>query len=122
MAPLGGGRAGLSAAVARAQRGDAEAFDQLITPLLPRALHLARRLLGSLEDAEDLVQDACLRALERIFQVLHWIAPAHGLDAVFAEIRLMILQELDFSLEAKSLVRIAENFSRARPALPASGT
>lgn len=54
--------------VARAQRGDAEAFDALISPLLPRALHLARRLLGNIEDAEDLVQDACLRALDRIDQ------------------------------------------------------
>lgn len=68
-------------------------------------------------DIEDIVR-IDLRALERIFQVLHWIAPAHGLDAVFAEIRLMILQELDFSLEARNLVRIAENFGRARPALP----
>ncbi len=54
--------------VERAQRGDAAAFDALITPLLPRALQLARRLLGNPQDAEDLVQDACLRALDRIEQ------------------------------------------------------
>lgn len=68
-------------------------------------------------DIEEIVR-IDLRALERIFQLLHWIAPAHGLDAVFAEIRLMILQELDFSMEAKSLQRIADNFTRSRPALP----
>lgn len=54
--------------VARAQRGDAEAFEALISPLLPRALQLARRLLNDPHDAEDLVQDACLRALDRIEQ------------------------------------------------------
>lgn len=70
-------------------------------------------------DIEEIVR-IDLRALERIFQILHWIAPAHGLDAVFAEIRAMILQELDFSLEAKNLQRITENFTRTRPQLPVS--
>lgn len=54
--------------VARAQRGDADAFNALISPLLPRALLVARRLLHDEHDAEDLVQDACLRALDRIEQ------------------------------------------------------
>ncbi len=57
-----------AALVARAQAGDASAFDALITPLLARALQLARRLLEHEEDAEDLVQDACLRALDRLEQ------------------------------------------------------
>ena len=57
-----------AALVARAQRGDGAAFDALITPLLPRALRVARRLLNDEHDAEDLVQDACLRALDRIEQ------------------------------------------------------
>lgn len=52
--------------VARVQRGEADAFEALITPILPRAMRLARRLLEDQQDAEDLVQDACLRALERI--------------------------------------------------------
>lgn len=57
-----------AALIARVQRGDTQAFDALITPLLPRALQLARRLLRHEHDAEDLVQDACLRALERLEQ------------------------------------------------------
>jgi RNA polymerase sigma-70 factor (ECF subfamily) len=56
------------ALIARAQAGDSQAFDALITPLLARALQLARRLLEHEEDAEDLVQDACLRALDRLDQ------------------------------------------------------
>ena len=52
--------------VARVRAGDGEAFDALITPLLPIAYRVARRLLGDHDDAEDLVQDACLRALDRI--------------------------------------------------------
>ncbi|MBL8633038.1 MAG: AarF/ABC1/UbiB kinase family protein [Myxococcales bacterium] len=59
-----------------------------------------------------------LAALGRIFWLLHWIAPAHGLDAVFVEIRSMVMQELDFSAEASSLQRISENFGRYKPPLP----
>ena len=59
-----------------------------------------------------------LRALGRIFQLLHWLAPYHGLDAVFTEIRLMILFELDFQMEAKNLGRIAEHFAQKAPRLP----
>ncbi len=59
-----------------------------------------------------------LKALGRIFQLLHWLAPHHGLDAVFAEIRLMMLLELDFQMEAKNLGRIAEHFTQKVPRLP----
>ncbi len=59
-----------------------------------------------------------LAALGRIFWLLHWIAPAHGLDAVFVEIRAMVMQELDFSAEASNLQRISENFGRYKPPLP----
>lgn len=59
-----------------------------------------------------------LAALGRIFWLLHRIAPAHGLDAVFVEIRAMVMQELDFSAEAHNLSRISENFSRYKPPLP----
>ena len=52
-----------------------------------------------------------LRALGRIFGILHWLAPQHGMQAVFNEIRDMILAELDFGLEAKNSQRIAENFT-----------
>jgi predicted unusual protein kinase regulating ubiquinone biosynthesis (AarF/ABC1/UbiB family) len=68
-------------------------------------------------DIEEIVR-IDLRALGRIFDLLHWLAPYHGLDAVFAEIRAMILLELDFSTEAKNLQRIADNFTRQSPQLP----
>ena len=68
-------------------------------------------------DIEEIVR-IDLRALGRIFQVLHWMAPYHGMDAVFAEIRAMMLQELDFSAEARQLQRIADNFTQHAPQLP----
>lgn len=59
-----------------------------------------------------------LSALGRIFWFLHRLAPDHGLDAVFVEVRAMVLCELDFSAEAQNLSRIAGNFSKYKPRLP----
>jgi RNA polymerase sigma-70 factor (ECF subfamily) len=55
-----------TALVARARRGDPAAFDALVRRHLPGALVAAERLLGDRAEAEDLVQDAFLRALDRI--------------------------------------------------------
>jgi RNA polymerase sigma-70 factor (ECF subfamily) len=52
--------------LARVQDGDPEAFDILVRRYLPRARVIARRLMQDPDDADDLVQDAFLRALERI--------------------------------------------------------
>ncbi len=52
--------------VARARRGDPAAFDALVRRHLPGALAAAERLLGDRSDAEDLVQDAFLRAMDRL--------------------------------------------------------
>ena len=70
-------------------------------------------------DIEEIVR-LDLRALSRIFQIASWYAPHHGLQAVFAEIRSMILQELDFELEARSLQRIAANFGEGAQPLHAA--
>ena len=51
--------------LARAQGGDAEAFDGVVRRHLARARVVALRLMQNVEDADDLVQDAFLRALER---------------------------------------------------------
>src|SRR5919112_1839857 len=50
----------------RVQSGDAGAFDVLVQRYLPGARVLARRLMHDPDDADDLVQDAFLRALDRI--------------------------------------------------------
>jgi len=41
-------------------------FERLVLPHLPAAYALARTLTGNRADAEDVVQDACLRALRAI--------------------------------------------------------
>jgi RNA polymerase sigma-70 factor, ECF subfamily len=65
-APEGREREG--ALAARAVLGDADAFGALVAPYLARALRLAQRVLGNREDTEDLVQDAAMRAYERLGQ------------------------------------------------------
>jgi RNA polymerase sigma-70 factor (ECF subfamily) len=55
-----------AALVARVQRGDTAAFDVLVRRYLDRAYRVAYRLLQHREDAEDLVQDSFLRALDKI--------------------------------------------------------
>jgi len=52
--------------VDRVKRGDASAYDDLVRRYVPRAMAIARRLLGNIEDAEDLVQEAFMRALHRL--------------------------------------------------------
>lgn len=52
--------------VARVQRGDVAAFDALVRRYIDRALVVAKRITGNTHDAEDLVQDAFMRALDRI--------------------------------------------------------
>jgi RNA polymerase sigma-70 factor (ECF subfamily) len=50
----------------RAQAGDLAAFDQLVRRHIGRALRIARRLVPTHEDAEDVVQDAFLSAMKAI--------------------------------------------------------
>ena len=54
------------ALVARVQAGDGAAFDELVRRHVRRAFSIAYRLLENRADAEDLVQDAFLAALEGI--------------------------------------------------------
>ena len=54
--------------VAQVQQGDTEAYAVLVRRHLPRAYRIAWRVLRHREESEDAVQDAFLRALERIDQ------------------------------------------------------
>src|SRR5262245_3792204 len=54
--------------VRRVQQGDIDAFDVLVRRYLERAYRVAYRVVQHRQDAEDLVQDSFLRALERIDQ------------------------------------------------------
>jgi RNA polymerase sigma-70 factor, ECF subfamily len=55
-----------SVLVERVRGGDTRAFDVLVTRHMRRAFNVAYRVLGHREDAEDLVQDAFVAALENI--------------------------------------------------------
>jgi len=48
--------------VRRASRGDVAAFDELVASRLPRSLRLARAIVDSPADAEDVVQEAFVSA------------------------------------------------------------
>jgi RNA polymerase sigma-70 factor (ECF subfamily) len=53
----------------RVLHGDAEAYGVLVSRHMRRAFAVAYRILEHREDAEDVVQDAFIRALERIDQL-----------------------------------------------------
>lgn len=101
-----------AALVERAQVGDAAAFEALITPILPRALRLARRLLEDEQDAEDLVQDACLRALDRIEQ--------HDRTRAFGPWFLRLLTNLGLNQQRSRQVRRHEAVSDYTPSTSAT--
>jgi len=52
--------------VERLRKGDVAAYDQIVKRHMRSAFSIAYRLLGQREDAEDLVQDAFMVALEKI--------------------------------------------------------
>ena len=66
--PADGSYADEPGLVVRVQQGETEAYAVLVRRHLPRAYRVAWRVLRNKEDAEDAVQDAFLRALERIDQ------------------------------------------------------
>src|SRR5215468_3062375 len=49
-----------------AKDGDERAFDQLILMYRSRALKVALRIVGNIEDAEDAVQTACMKAFIKL--------------------------------------------------------
>lgn len=55
--------------ILRVQQGDTAAFQELVEGYVRRARAIALRLMRNTDDADDLVQDAFLRALQRIDSV-----------------------------------------------------
>src|SRR6476660_2784995 len=55
-----------AAALARARQGDGEAFRALVERHSTRAFRLAYRMTGNEQDAEDVVQEAFLRAYKQL--------------------------------------------------------
>ena len=60
-------------------------------------------------DIEEIVRSD-LKTMRRIFRIVEWFLPYQGLDEVHNEISSMILEELDFRIEATNIDRVAENF------------
>ncbi len=56
------GVSSVSLLVGRAREGDHGAFEELVRPLLPRAVGSALLITGNMSDAEDAAQDALLAA------------------------------------------------------------
>jgi ubiquinone biosynthesis protein len=52
-----------------------------------------------------------LRALRRIFQIAGWLLPDWGWNVIYAEIKKMVLSELDYRQEAEAIATIAANFA-----------
>jgi len=57
--------------VEQAKAGDMAAFSRLVTKYQDRVLNVCWRMVGQMEDAQDLTQDAFLRALESIQSFQH---------------------------------------------------
>jgi len=86
----------------RVQAGDSAAFDQLVRRYLPRARLIARRLMQDPDDADDLVQDAFLRALERI--------GSFDVSRAFEPWFTRLLVNLGLDLRRKKVVRRTEMY------------
>lgn len=69
-------------------------------------------------DIETIVKSD-LKTLRRILRIVAWFVPYQGLDAVYREIRAMLLEELSFEVEASNIERVSTNFdSRPEVAFP----
>ena len=52
--------------IEQAKSGDEAAFERLVAPLRPRLRSVIRRMVGHPEDAEDVLQEALLKAWQGI--------------------------------------------------------
>jgi RNA polymerase sigma-70 factor, ECF subfamily len=98
--------------VARAQAGDREAFEQLISQRLDRLFRLACGILGDPSDADDATQDACIAA----WQKLPSLREPERLDAWLGRV---LLNTCRMRLRARRRVReIAIDDTRTTQDLP----
>jgi predicted unusual protein kinase regulating ubiquinone biosynthesis (AarF/ABC1/UbiB family) len=75
-------------------------------------LHDGRRVAVKVQHANiDEIAALDLRAIRRILGIVQWVTRVRGLESYHAEIREMILQELDFAQEADHIERIASHFT-----------
>jgi ubiquinone biosynthesis protein len=53
-----------------------------------------------------------LKTIRRIMAIVQWFVPVQGLDAYYHQIKEMLSRELDFTLEADNIERIAKHFEK----------
>ncbi|MBC7341921.1 MAG: sigma-70 family RNA polymerase sigma factor [Clostridia bacterium] len=56
------------ALIAKARKGNVEAFEKLIQQYIPQVYNLAYRFMGNHEDAEDMAQEALIKAFRKFAQ------------------------------------------------------
>ena len=83
-------------------------------------VHLARGRAGQrlavkvqYPDIEEIVKSD-LKILKRIYGLLNLLFPQYGLKKTYLEIKEVILEELDFKIEAKNLATLKENLREER--------
>lgn len=96
--------------VALVRRGDGQAGDELVRRYQRRAVAVAYRILGNIEDATDAAQDAFLRAFDRLEQLSD--------DARFGSWLLRIVSNLSLNARRgrKQSVTLDESIDVAEPA------
>jgi RNA polymerase sigma-70 factor (ECF subfamily) len=99
--------------VARAQAGDVEAFAALVRAHHARVYRLALRLTGNAADAEEVVQDAFLRAHQRIADFRGQARFSTWLYRIATNTALMLLR--------RDARRPVESLDACLPALDAQG-
>lgn len=63
------------------------------------------------QDIDEIVR-LDLKTIRRIMTIVQWFVPVQGLDAYYHQIKELLRQELDFTLEADNIERIAKHFTK----------
>jgi RNA polymerase sigma-70 factor (ECF subfamily) len=117
----------LDEAVRRVAAGDRAAFDQVVTLATPRLYRLAARILGDEQEAQDVLQEAMIRAFDAMtagtyegrsgaFTWLYRVVTNAALDAMRSRKRRAARFDPDESSDHEELVATAEVIA-ARAAL-----